>query len=228
MDFTKFISLLQTRTLYFRRADKLNDPFGGSYSIPTIEEIKTFIEDLHSDTRLFLNEFLKERSEFVKKMTRCTAINCWHLNEHESVAMWNLYKTDYGVAIQSTFKRLRDCFDKTNEPIFVGTVNYIDYDHDTISGNEVLSPYLYKRKSYEHEHEVRAILLRLPDDGGRVLSSTITHGVNVDVSLCVLIDNIYVAPNTEKWVVDTVRSAVDHYGYKCKVKQSRLDAKPLW
>jgi hypothetical protein len=142
--------------------------------------------------------------------------------------MWNLYKTDYGVAIQSTFKRLRDCFEKTNEPIFVGTVNYIDYEHDTISGNEVLSPYLYKRKSYEHEYEVRAVLLRLPDDGGRVLPSTITHGVNVDVSLSVLIDNIYIAPNTEKWVVDTVQSAVDRYGCKCKVKQSRLDAKPLW
>jgi hypothetical protein len=75
---------------------------------------------------------------------------------------------------------------------------------------------------------VRAVLLRLPADGGRVLRSTIAHGVNVDVSLCVLINNIYVAPNTEKWVVDTVQSVVDHYGCKYKVMASRLDAKPLW
>jgi hypothetical protein len=123
---------------------------------------------------------------------------------------------------------LRDCFDKTKEPIFVGTVNYIDYEHETIPHNEVLSPFLYKRKSYEHEHEVRAVLLRLPADGGRALRATITHGVNVDVSLRVLIDNIYVAPNTEKWVVDTIQSAVHHYGCKYKVMPSRLDAKPSW
>jgi hypothetical protein len=228
MDFTKVFSLLHTKTLYFRRVDKFNDPFEGSYSVPTLDETRKFIEDLHVDTQLFLKDFPKERSAFVKKIPTFAAINCWHLNEDESVAMWELYKTDYGVAIQSTFKRLKDCFDKTNEPIFLGKVNYIDYEHDTIPENEVLLPFLYKRKYYAHEHEVRAILLRLPADGGRVLRSTITHGVNVDVALCVLIENIYVAPNTEKWVVDTVQSAVDHYGLKCKVMPSKLDAKPSW
>jgi hypothetical protein len=148
MDFMKFVSLLHTETLYFRRADKLDDPFEGSYSAPSLAEIKRFIDDLHVDTALFLKEFVRERADFVKKMRTCTAINCWHMNDTESVAMWKLYKTDYGVAIQSTYKRLRDCFAETNEPIFVGTVKYIDYELDTISGNEVLSPFLYKRKSY--------------------------------------------------------------------------------
>jgi hypothetical protein len=107
-------------------------------------------------------------------------------------------------------------------------VKYIDYELDTISGNEVLSPFLYKRKSYEHEHEVRAVLLRLPADGGRVLRSSIDHGVNVDVSLCVLVENIYVAPNAEKWVVETIQSAVDHCGCKWKVMPSRLDTQPSY
>ena len=75
---------------------------------------------------------------------------------------------------------------------------------------------------------MRAVLLRLPADGGRVLRSTITHGVNVDVSLCVLINDIYVAPNTEKWVADTVQSMVDLYGYKYQVMPSRIDVKPSW
>ena len=30
MDFTKFVSLLETRTLFLARADKLGDPFEGS------------------------------------------------------------------------------------------------------------------------------------------------------------------------------------------------------
>ena len=32
MDFTKFVSLLDRRALYFSRADKLGDPFEGSLS----------------------------------------------------------------------------------------------------------------------------------------------------------------------------------------------------
>lgn len=32
MDFTKFVSLLAKRALYFARADKLGDPFEGSFS----------------------------------------------------------------------------------------------------------------------------------------------------------------------------------------------------
>ncbi len=32
LDFTKFVSLLDKNTLFFVRADKLGDPFEGSYS----------------------------------------------------------------------------------------------------------------------------------------------------------------------------------------------------
>lgn len=32
LDFTKFISLLETNSLYFARADQFNDPFEGSYT----------------------------------------------------------------------------------------------------------------------------------------------------------------------------------------------------
>src|SRR5258705_185923 len=35
----------------------------------------------------------------------------WHMNEFESAAMWQLYANfDEGIAIRSTYKRLRDCF----------------------------------------------------------------------------------------------------------------------
>ena len=37
----------------------------------------------------------------------CTAVNCWHINEHESAAMWDLYlKSNEGIAIQSTYQKL--------------------------------------------------------------------------------------------------------------------------
>ena len=228
MDLMKFMNILQSGTLYFRRADKLGDPFEGSYSSPTLQELKTFLIDLHTDTEIFLHEFLKERADFAKKIRTCTAINCWHMNKAESIAMWQLYKADYGITIQSTFTRLKSSFHNTKEAIFIGKVTYIDYKRDVMTDDETLSPFLYKRKNYAHEREVRAVLLRPPVYGSKVVRSTIDHGVNVDVDLNMLIENVYVAPNTEEWAIKTVQSLVEHYGYKWKVMPSQIDMKPLW
>lgn len=40
-------------------------------------------------------------------------LNCRHINESESAAIWNSYtKRDYGIAIKTTFRRLSDSLDK--------------------------------------------------------------------------------------------------------------------
>ena len=74
----------------------------------------------------------------------------------------------------------------------------------------------------------RSAASRPPVYGSKVVRSTIDHGVNVDVDLNMLIENVYVAPNTEEWAIKTVQSLVEHYGYKWKVMPSQIDMKPLW
>ena len=44
-----------------------------------------------------------------KHWPKYNAINCWHMNDHESAAMWKLYlKSNEGIAVQSTYETLRD------------------------------------------------------------------------------------------------------------------------
>jgi hypothetical protein len=146
--------------------------------------------------------------------------------------MWGLYvKRNDGIAIKSTFAKLRECFAKTAEPIYLGKVAYIDYHRGEVAGSSVFSPFLYKRKSFEHEHEIRAVLSKLPvtATGGLDLSlKPIDCGVKVEVDLSVLVEAIHLAPTAPKWIVDTVESVIGRYGYKFNVVPSKLDEQPLY
>ena len=97
LDFTKFVSLLETKSLFFVSADHLNDPFEGSLSALNKE----------LQPSLFERKFFKNQINRSEMRTR-VAVSCWHINTHESAAMWKLYaKTNEAVCIQSTYKRLR-------------------------------------------------------------------------------------------------------------------------
>src|SRR6202040_560368 len=50
-------------------------------------------------------------------------VNCWHMNEYESDAMWRLYSTaNETICVQSTFKRLAEGL---SSYVSAGEVNYI-------------------------------------------------------------------------------------------------------
>ena len=69
MDFTKFISLLETSSLFFAQGDKLGDPFEGSFPKPNIRS--RFYQNI---PRQVLNDITKFRMYLLK----CTTVNCWH------------------------------------------------------------------------------------------------------------------------------------------------------
>jgi hypothetical protein len=84
-------------------------------------------------------------------------LSCWHYSQHESAAMWSLYQRDgYGIAVRSTFRRLTESF-KSERLIYAGLVKYVDFDTSVIPDDNSYAPYLYKRLSFEHEHEMRAV-----------------------------------------------------------------------
>jgi len=70
MDLSKLLSLLDTRALFFCRVDRLGDPFEAT--TPRASPV----------TRL---------PEFDRYRRENAVVNCWHVNEHESAAMWRLY-----------------------------------------------------------------------------------------------------------------------------------------
>src|SRR5687767_6342526 len=95
-DFTKFVEMLSSGSLFFCRADLLGDNFEGS--LPTQN---------HDKKSAFWDESLKDNKHkdliiqnLSKKMRETFAVNCWHQNDYESAAMWKLYlKSNEGIAI---------------------------------------------------------------------------------------------------------------------------------
>lgn len=234
MDFTKLVSLLDTRQLFFARADRLGDPFEGSLPQVNVSARQRVTDAFPADGRDGALYLLRLLGDMNKRMVKYTALNCWHMNECESAAMWKLYlKSDEGVAVQSTYDRLRSAFTDDTK-VYVGVVRYIDYRTEWIADNGVLlngfSLFVHKRKSFEHEREVRGIVVRWPVGERRVDFSqeTIGDGIRVPVDVERLIERIYVAPSSPNWFVDLVRSVVHRYGYDYPVLHSELSEQPIF
>jgi hypothetical protein len=103
MNFTKFVEMLESSSLYFPRADRLGDPFEGSWSKPfPLSDI------LFSPTEDKRYGVAPGRALF-KLLREYVFVSCWHMNEYESTAMWSVYGGSNGaVAVQSTYSLLRE------------------------------------------------------------------------------------------------------------------------
>jgi len=226
MDFTKYVSLLDKSALFFPRADKLGDPFEGSFPRGNVMLRPITYKDVPKDA-------LSSLSQFYKAFGRFTAISCWHLNEYESAAMWKLYlKSNEGIAIQSTFRHLKSSFIDENHIIYIGQVKYIDYEKDLLSREGSLIPFVHKRKSFEHEQELRAVIQSfIYKKNGEINWSKppFKDGLHVPVKLDSLIDKIYLAPTCPEWLLELVRSVTGRYGLNKEILPSALDvARPLY
>lgn len=151
--------------------------------------------------------------------------------------MWNLYlKSNEGIAIQSTFKRLIKCFENHPDKIHVRKVEYIDYQNqkDKIwkgSSHNILVPFFKKRKSFEHEREIRAIISKWPVSNGEeqdILGSTNYVGIQVPIIIESLIKNIYVAPTAPEWFLILVKSIIVRYSLTIEVMKSSLEDDPVF
>lgn len=225
MDFTKFVSLLYKSALFFARADKLDDPFEGSYSKANVKLRPDVYKEIPPDT-------LGNLSQFFRQLPKYTVINSWHLSECEPAAMWKLYlKSNEGIAIRSTFNQLKDCFKNENREIHIGKVKYIDYEKDWLPEGNVLYPFVHKRKSFEHEQELRAVIQSFSyNKKGEISWSKppFDDGIYVQVDLDVLIDKIYLSPTSPKWLFELVISVTGKYNLDKEVHQSSLDTAPVY
>ena len=73
--------------------------------------------------------------------------------------MWQIFtKNNEGLAIQSTIGRIKDALQPEKHfEQFIGEVNYIDYKKDFIPFDDTFFPFLFKRKSFQYEKEIRII-----------------------------------------------------------------------
>ncbi len=229
LDFTKFVSLLDRQALFFCRADKLSDPFEGSVSKANLELRRGNYERMPK----LAQEIMDKRCDpSLKEMKKVTCINCWHINEYESAAMWKLYlKSEKGVAVQSTIKRLRGSFNKQDE-IPIGKVKYRDYGVEVVPEYHPIFAFFYKRKSFEYERELRAAIQSIPGPFVQPeidkTEQEIGDGEYVSIDLDILIEKIFVSPKAPKWFRELVESMVARYNVSKEISQSSLSSDPIY
>ena len=208
LDLSKFLDLLMSQKLFMSRSDKFEDQYEGTFSEPTYEEIK----------KLSINnpEFLS----YYKSHREKVAVSSWHINEYESFAMWQIFtQNSEGLAIQSTIGRLQNAViqEKKYEQ-YIGEVNYIDYKKEYIPFDDMFFPFLFKRKSFQYEREVRII--------SDVTQSNIklNDGLKINVDINQLIEKIYIHPKSENWYKNLVIQLVKQLGFDFIIEKSDLES----
>jgi hypothetical protein len=208
LDLSKFLDLLLSQKLFMSRSDKFEDQYEGTFSEPTYEEIK----------KIAINnpEFLNYHKTHREKV----AISSWHINEYESFAMWQIFtQNSEGLAIQSTIGRLQNAVNaEKNYQQSIGEVNYIDYKKEYIPFDDVFFPFLFKRKSFQYEREVRII--------SDVSQNNIklNDGLKINVDINQLIEKIYIHPKSENWYKNLVIELVSKLGFDFKIEKSDLES----
>lgn len=208
LDLSKFLDLLMSEKLFMSRSDKFEDQYEGTFSEPTFEEIKK----LSIDNPDFLNYYKTHREK--------VAISSWHINEYESFAMWQIFtQNSEGLAIQSTIGRLQESLiPEINLKQYIGEVNYIDYKKEHIPFDDMFFPFLFKRKSFQYEGEVRIIT----DIGESDIK--INDGLKINVDINQLIEKIYIHPKSENWYKNLVIRLVKQLGFDFTIEKSDLES----
>lgn len=223
----KFLLALHSNSLHFARGDQFEDPYEGMLTDYIAKNIRSSSEET---LRMWHQAHVNNRFD--------TYLNCWHLREHESAAMWKLYGLrNAGIAIRSTFKSLIESLSEATEPIHVGMVHYGDEQLRGDTMPNAFSFWMTKRKSFEHEHELRAIIWRPRNlvvgtgvqKGGKwsvvgypVATPDTPLGIDVKVRLENLVHRVILSPDTPDWMIEVIQGVVGKYGYAFPIERSRL------
>ncbi len=216
MDLARFLSLLDSSNLYFSRASEFrkNDPFEGSFPKLEYEYLKK-------------NQGETVTTNIYTTSSNIIYVNCWHLSEYESIAMWKLYsESNKGIAIKTSVSNFKESFENSEEDIFAGMVQYIDFEEDTYysrsghkyySGN-LMTPYIHKRNIFEYEKEYRAIYSanNRPEE----------KGFNIKVELNKLIEEVVLAPYFPVWLFDFIKKITNNYLPDININKSIFESKP--
>lgn len=195
---TQLISIFKNKSLYFSTCELYPDQREGTLTDPSRKE--TFKNLLWEDNtpvkkcdgytkykKDFVEKY-KDQYEGERKFTDCWTdsfeyliwdfvryfmfTHCWSLSDHENILMWDRYRFHQPtLAIKTTLERIQEA---TNVPMYIGEINYVDYENEHITRYERFTeknlteketieelfyqPFFHKQKCYKNENEVRLII----------------------------------------------------------------------
>lgn len=155
MDLWKFEDMLRTGTLYFRRADKLeNDLLEGTISKEGVHQTSRTDEAMKEKIKISPQSYA-EMAAYRDIAKVVTFVNCWHINNDECPKMWNAYtKSSEAILVISSAGRLKQSLERQ---AMMSAVKYVDQNTPRIECDE-RSLFFYKDLSFAFEKEYRLIV----------------------------------------------------------------------
>ena len=222
MDFPKFMDIVMRRELYFSCLANLNDPFEGHITRPMVDLIRGTDPALDGEKRETNRQKIKQNLAAIRGFRQMINVSCWHMNETESDAMWQLYMpSGQGIAIRTTFGRFKDSVKQSAIQVHGGIVQYVDYNTHECDYSNIFNWSILKRKSYAHENEFRAIAL---EPTGDVYGA----GLSVKIDATRLIQSVFVSPAAPAWHVDLLRSLTKTHNLDISINRSKLYRHPMY
>ncbi len=238
MTFEKFCWLVEKSALYHARLDQLGDPFEGAVTNEYARQ-----RDAGK-----IEPYFEEKKEWepltFKSLRFRQFATCWHASEHESDALWKLYAPGgAGIAIVTTMERMKQSVELTQYSHgFLGQIEYVDFDsHDMrrqTGGRTVIRPGHLKRKSFEHEREVRGMIMTnlivdsrpFTFDDWFIEQQRLRQplGVNANVDLKGLIQSIVLSPTAKSFAEELVQIVTRRHGLEHLVHKSDLLRSPAY
>lgn len=215
MSLDKLIRLLNSKGLYFTRADQFSDKH--EFTLPA------------STARMLREEYPEEvmavTNAGIEKYRNETFVNCWTMKTEESYHLWKIYLGDskHGVAIKTTAGILRRSLEASNRnkkvTMYHVSVKYNNFiNPDNLNYTQIAST---KREFYEGEDEAR-LFFSLDDD--LPLLDSNQPGIEFAIDLSAVIDTIYLSPfGGDAFNIVFSEMLQNNYSFlRGKVKQSEI------
>jgi hypothetical protein len=243
MGLSKFLWLISKKALWFSVPSEFRDPWEGYlpkwfWNLDNIKNAirQAAIESGHHSTEEEIDRWahgdMYMRNLFARTRD-AYFISCWHESEYESAALWDIYsRNTNGVAIASSVGRLKCSLKDSELPVKIRSVKYIDDDKPQINESHISDYVVWKRKCFEFEREIRAIIV------DRETMSSLTEaqngranpedacekkvGMSVHIDIEMLVDRIVISPDAPQWFDDVVQSATEQFGYNMSIVKSEV------
>jgi len=249
MPLSRFLSLLELKTIWFSRLGALQDkyectnPKGPRGMLLSVLKNNPDLKEAKTPFGISYNDLLARTDNGWSGdgWRKGGLVNCWFIGKLESEKMWKNYGDDgKGVAIRSSIKQLASSFELPGgfgKISRVGRVNYVDFgtcDLGARGEDMVRVAFIKDKELFKDENEVRIVTLNsfhsgtLFPDGNSPSTFGVApeiKGMHIKCSLQELIQGVVVGPNTDWNFHMLIKQIIGRYGLTVNVERSQI---PPW
>lgn len=215
MNLAKFRSLLETRSIYFRRLDRLRtdgsepDHLEGKLAPDGSKELTNIDYQIANSLGHKLSS--EEVIEGYEIHAACSWVSCWTMKNFEDWRMWQVYSPEQtSVAIRSNVRRLKHSLKASRLPLAFGKVLYTQPEIPRPIMTGWTAPIFRKPDRFEWEQEFR-ILRNLGRGETMPHNDPEWYGRFERVNLRCLVGQIRTHPNASDSNSNEIRKLVEKH-----------------